>query len=363
MKRLLPFLLVFGAIAPPASAVDATAPAPCNGYHLEDEAGDQMMKMGGVFGIQGQPQKGPDNSDIQKVFFNYRAGKDGKKVLTANIQVAKLDKTVPPRQYSSGGIAWYVFYSYKGETRFVRAHNQTGSGVTYGVGTVDPDTGVYFTDEDTQGAFFEGPNGIIQIDVPESAGGKPGETLGGTLGSADGFTGGPDDQSGFNNTIDQTPNDGNSLELTGPEYVVTECPAAAPASSPGAPAASPAPFSSPPPAPAPPGDAGSPPPASDQRAASGAPLLSFSRSFKAAKRGKRVRVVVKASKPVTSLTVQLRDARSKVVARGGLKKLSGTGRIFFKLRRALKPGRYTIVANAKVDGASQRVTQAVAVRK
>jgi hypothetical protein len=73
--------------------------------------------------------------------------------------------------------------------------------------------------------------------------------------------------------------------------------------------------------------------------------------------------VVNASQPITALKVQLRDSRSRVVARGALKRLSRSGRVFFKIRRSLKAGRYSVVATAKAGGKTQRVTQAVFVSR
>ena len=361
--------LVAGAIAAPAHAVDAVTPAPCNGVLLEDPAGDQTMSPDGFFGTGAGSTKAPDNADVTNVFFNYRAGKDGKPVLTANIQVTKLDKTIPSKQYSTGGLAWYVYYVYKGESRFLRAHNQTGSEVTYAVGSIDNDTGVFTTDGETQGAFFEGPNGVVQIDVPEDVGGKLGEELGGVVGRVDGFSGGPDDVTGINNAFDSAPDDASISPPAGAPYTVAECPAAAPAAAPNPQPASPAPFSSPP---APSGGGGggggggTQPGAGSGGSEQSRPLLSFQRTFgsaKRAKKGKRLRITVTATQPVTALKVQLRDSRSRVVARGALKSLRSNGRVFFKIRRALKAGRYTVVATAKAGGKTQRVSQAVFVSR
>src|SRR3712207_5452469 len=236
--------IIAGAIAAPAHAVDAVTPAPCNGVLLEDPAGDQTMSPDGIFGTGAGSTKAPDNADVTNVFFNYRPGKDGKPVLTANIQVTKLDKTIPSKQYSSGGLAWYAYYVHKGESRFVRAHNQTGSSVTYGYGSIDNDTGVFTTEGTTQGAFFEGPNGVVQIDVPADHGGKVGEELGGVVGRVDGFTGGPDDVSGINNAFNSAPDDAAISPPAGASYTVAECPAGAAPAAQNPQPASPQPFSS-----------------------------------------------------------------------------------------------------------------------
>jgi hypothetical protein len=359
--------LVAGVAAAPAHAVDAVTPAPCAGVLLEDAAGDQSMSPDGFFGTGAGATKAPDNADITNAFFNYRAGKDGKKVLTANIQVTKLDKSIPSPQYSTGGLAWYAYYTFKGESRFVRAHNQTGDEVTYGYGVIDNDTGVFTTEGETQGAFFEGANGVVQIDMPAEAGGKLGDELGAVVARVDGFSGGPDDVSGINNAFDSAPDDAGITPPEGPPYTVTECPAGAAAAAPNPQPASPAPFSSPPAPSGGGGGGGSQPGAGGSGGSTqSTPFLSFQRTFgsaRRAKKGKRLRIAVTAQKPVTALKVQLRDSKSKVVARGALSRMGTKGRVFFKIRRALKAGRYTVVATAKAGGQTQRVTQAVFVSR
>ena len=368
-RHAVPVALVAAlAAAAPAHAVDKVKPAPCASIYLDDAPGDQLIEQD-PFGVGPKPipsKKGPDEADITNVFFNYREGSDGKKVLTANIQVTKLSLTIPSKQDSTGGLAWYVHFNHGDAIRFVRAHNQLGTGVTYAYGTVDPDTGVYLTDGQTKGAFFEGPGGVVQIDVPEELGGKAGEELGGAIAVADGFQAGPDDRSGINNHFDTAPNDASESEPSGPGYTVADCPAGSPRTAPG-PAVPATPAASTPDAPASGGGGGSTtaPPASGGGAsqAPARPLLTFQRVLKAAKKGKRLALTVSPSQPVTSLKLQLRDAKSKVVARGGLKRLKKAGKVRIKLRKALKPGRYTIVATAKAGGRTQRVTQAVFVKR
>jgi hypothetical protein len=95
-------------------------------------------------------------------------------------------------------------------------------------------------------------------------------------------------------------------------------------------------------------------------------LLAFQRVLgraRQARRGRRIRIAVTAAQPVRSLKIQLRDARGRVVARGALSRLGRSGRVFLKFRRAARAGRYTIVATARVGARTQRVTQAVAVRR
>lgn len=357
-----------------AFAVDAVTPAPCNGLHLEDASGDAMLTPQGGFGLpveQPGTKKGPDEADITGVFFNFRAGKDGKKVLTANIRVAKLSKDVPAPPDSSGGLAWYVIFTYKGAIRFVRAQNQTGDSVTYAYGTIDPDLGTYTTDGETKGAFFEGPNGIVQLDVPEELGGKPGEELGGALATVDAFSGGPDDASGINNNVDSAPDGATPTKPNGKAYTVTECPAEAPKAAPDPVPASPAPVSSPDTPPASTGSgsgsgSGAGSGTSSGSSASSRPVVAFSKvigSARKARKGRTLRVKVRSTRAITKLTVRLRDARGRVVARGKLRRLDGLGTLKLKIARSLKVGRYTARASALVDGRRQTVSQAVFAKR
>ena len=344
--------------AAPAHAVDAVTPAPCNGIHQDDAAGDAKLVPQAGFGLPIEPgaKKGPDETDITGLFFNYRAGKDGKKVLTANVQVAKLSKEVPSPPDSSGGIAWYVIFTYDGKTRFLRAHNMTGDEVTYAYGTIDPDLGTYTTDGETVGAFFEGANGVVQMDVPEEVGGKLGQELGGAVAIADVFSGGPDDVSGINNHVDTAPDDASATTPNGQAYTVTECPAAAPAAAPDAVPATPAPISSP----------GTTPPPSQGSGSSEKPPVTVSKfigSARKGKKGKTLRVKVRSNGSITDLKVQLRDAKGRTVAAGALKKLNGLGTLKLKVKRSLKKGRYTVRGSAKVNGATKTFSQAVFAKK
>ena len=81
------------------------------------------------------------------------------------------------------------------------------------------------------------------------------------------------------------------------------------------------------------------------------------------KKGRRITLTVRSSRPLTALRFQLRDANGKAVATGSLKKLNGNGKVRLKLRRAAAEGRYTMLVTAKVDGRSQRFTQAVFARR
>jgi hypothetical protein len=331
--------------AVPAAAVDDAKPAPCTAYLVTDKAGDSVVTPFGVL----PEHAGPANSDITGLFLNYRAGKDGKKVLTANIEIAKLDMTIPSPQDSTGGLAYYAIYTSEGKVRFVRAHNQTGTAVTYGFGTIDPDTGTYTTDGTTQGAFFEGDKGIVQIDVPEAAGGKLGAKLGGVFASVDGFYGGPDDASGFNNPFDTAPNDGNALAPNGKPYTVAECGAGGTPTTPTTPP------------PAGPDQPPTQPPSGTQEL----PLTVPSNLGSAKKAAKKKTLAFKAtaSKPITNLRIALQNSKKTIVGRAAIARLEGTKTLKLKFAKKPKKGTYTLVASGTVDGGQANKTLKVKIKK
>ena len=91
----------------PAGAADP-APTPCNGPLLNDPSGDQVYDpLGSADPFGAAEDTGPDSLDITSVFFNYKAGADGKKVLTANIVIKNLKADDIPDGAGSTGGNWY----------------------------------------------------------------------------------------------------------------------------------------------------------------------------------------------------------------------------------------------------------------
>src|SRR4051794_36244456 len=81
-----------------AKAADAPSspPVPCNGVMYKDAAGDQRIApIGGSDADAGYGTTGPANLDLREFFWNYAAGADGKKVLTANFVLDDLTTDVP----------------------------------------------------------------------------------------------------------------------------------------------------------------------------------------------------------------------------------------------------------------------------
>jgi hypothetical protein len=209
-------LAVAGLAAGPAHA--AVKPVKCDPeYLIEDSPGDAIAAPLGGLGSSTQKHAGPDNADITNVFLNFTKG-----VLTANIQLTDANLTLPAPTDTQGGLNYYLVYSLDGAVRFVRATNQTGTDMTYAYGTIDPDTGVYTTDGSTTGTLFEGKDGIVQIVVPDAAGGKKGTDLGGVEALADGITG-VNDVLGINNHFDEAPDGADVSSPNGFEYVVHDC--------------------------------------------------------------------------------------------------------------------------------------------
>jgi hypothetical protein len=210
----------------------AANPKPCNGLPLlEDATEDSIVAPLGGVGLGARSHPGAPNTDIENAWLSWEKGADGKKALTANIQLSAVDMTVPAPNDSQGGIAYYVFYKDGDTVRFLRAQNQLGQGFTFAAGHImnitlpSPlgNTTAYAKDADIPGKLFEGKDGVVQMTVPETAGAKAGATLGGVEAFADGFNGGPDDVSGFNNHFDAVPDEANPGDPVGVDYKVADC--------------------------------------------------------------------------------------------------------------------------------------------
>ena len=353
---LLALLALLVGTSGPAVAVDAAKPTPCAGMLLTDPSGDQSLNPLLPIGSETQPP----NMDATGLFFNYRADKDGKKVLTANIEVAKLDKTVPAQTDSQGGVYYYVIYSYADAVKFVDAHN-TGSEIVYEYGTIDPDIGTYTTDGTTAGTFFEGDKGIVQIDVPEAVGGKPGETLKGVIVTIDGIDIGTDHGNGINNHADTAPDDANVSEPNGPDYTVAECAGGGGGGGGATPTPTPAGGPTPQPTPGPGGGGGG--------ASTPTTLpVKFANSIgsaRKAKKGKKLKFAATAEQPVSNLKLTLKKLGGKgaTLATGKAASLkAGTTKVSIKLKKNLKKGVYTLLASGVVDGKTLKVGQKVAVK-
>lgn len=212
LRTSLSFVAAFAALAAvPANGQDTAKPVPCAGFLVTDPSGDAASYAGTV--------PAADNTDIKGVFF--RNDPDG--VLSANIQIANLDKSVPA---TSQGLDYYVFFQVGEATKFVRANN-TGGTITFDHGTDDPAQGLT-SDGATGGAFFEGPDGIIKLEIPEAV--LPAD--GGPLKNVVARTG--DNQLAVIFYVDVAPDDAETAALSTP---VKPCGVADPPARPAGPAA------------------------------------------------------------------------------------------------------------------------------
>src|SRR3954462_10411506 len=86
--------LAVAGIAP--GLAQAANPKPCNGAPLiEDATDDSLVKPLGGMPLSPSTGKhaGAPNEELENVWMSWEKGDDGKKVLTANIQLAKVDQT------------------------------------------------------------------------------------------------------------------------------------------------------------------------------------------------------------------------------------------------------------------------------
>jgi hypothetical protein len=196
----------------PAAAQTAEKPVPgCAGAAFLDGAGDQIFDptfLGAPVG------PGPESGDILRGWFlTDPAGQT-----TANIEIANLNTEIPA--YAQPGGHWYYMLFRRGDLdRFVRAAIQP-QGVTYAHGFLDFE-GVfllpaYNTQGPTTGRLFQGPNGVVQIDIPSDVA-PAGSPLDRPVAEAH-FIQGKDDFYGQHRYYDWAPDEG-----VGRTYTVQPC--------------------------------------------------------------------------------------------------------------------------------------------
>lgn len=95
-------------------------------------------------------------------------------------------------------------------------------------------------------------------------------------------------------------------------------------------------------APTPPPAAGPPTPATGPAPAPAPTGATLQLKTRSAKAGKKVKLAISSSGPVSNVVAQIRKG-SKVVAAGKLAKLSGSAKVTVKAKKALKAGGYTVV--------------------
>ena len=101
------------------------------------------------------------------------------------------------------------------------------------------------------------------------------------------------------------------------------------------------------------GDGGTAPGAAPGSTTPGPTGVTLQTNTKSAKRGKRVKLAVTSSGPVSNVVAQIRK-RKKVVATGKLARVSGKATISVKAKKALKAGSYTVVLRG-TDSAGAKI--------
>jgi hypothetical protein len=272
-------------------------------------------------------------------------------VLTANIEIANLSPDPFPTPLDSqGGVYYYVFFNVGDATYFVKSVNIDGNTVTFQYGGIEPLTPAfttYATNGDTPGKWFEGPDGVVQLDIPESIGGKLGTNITSVMAFVD-YIQGSDDMFGFNNHVDLAPDDATPGDATeGVPYTVTECPATA---APTAPITGPT---------GPTGPVGATTlPLSVSKVLDGA---------KKAKKKKALRLSLNATDTITDLSLSLKKKGGKGPTYASAKSASLTGTKTLKLKllkpKKFKGGTYTLLAKGTVNGTKLKATLVVKVKK
>lgn len=291
--------------ATPALAVDETKPTPCAGVLFTDPAGDQQripLAIGAT-----------SNMDITSVFVTKKAD-----VTSLNIVVTNLDKSMPPT--ALGGVDWLIYFTVGETVAYLRA-STNGTDVTYEHGIDDPTNGLT-PGGATSGAFFEGPDGVIQMDLPETYADQELKNV---------YANSAVNQFAVVAYADSAP-DGQE----GPNVTPVSCDPPAPPAVPAAGGAKSAPTSLP------------------------LSLPSSAGSAKKANKARKLKLKVKAKQAMSSVRLTLKKGKT-TIASGSAKSLSGTKTLTLKLKRnaKLKKGTYVLQASAKVDGKTLRTSRKV----
>lgn len=310
-------LLVTAMVIQPATAATPTFSG-C-GKFIKDKAGDASDPV---------QTPGPDEADIEGAWIDAGGPKP-----TLNLQIVDLTGSVPPPATS---ITYDATYSGVAEgNSFVRAYLDFAGMVAYEYGHQEELAGAsqrYVYAGDTEGEMFTGPHGVVRIVIPAEAGGKPGTVLKGV--TAETQVGrsaiGPA-------AVNVLPTRGLSYQNDNAalgSVTIGDC-AAPPAGGDGG-----TPTTTPGPSTAPSSQAGP------------APVKLVTRKIKRAKARKAVKVKLKTTEALTAVAVRLSKGRT-VYGTGRLSKLTKTGTVRFKLKKAIKKGTYAFDV-AGTDGQGRR---------
>jgi hypothetical protein len=307
----------------PAHAQDAAKPTPCAGMSFTDPKGDTSLSVSVL--DTGVPA--PDNHDITGGFFNYLPDESGTPILTANIQVANLTKDV---MELATGVSWYFFWDGSdGETYWVAGRVSAAGETAFDYGIVG--AGSLETQGETRGKLFEGPDGIIQINVPQrQTKAADGARLATTNASSRATFEIPVTGISFIPTTDDAPDSG-----IGKTYTVAQCPTASGAA---------------------------PTPGVTAPTSTTLPVKLVTSSTKASKgkKGKTLSLKVQSTEEVKNLSGALKKG-STSYGSGKLATLNGNGTLKIKLKKALKKGSYKLSASGTTAGGSRKASFAFKV--
>ena len=307
--RALALLLAasLAVLATPVLAQNAAAPQPgCAGVALTDPAGDAQRITG---------QAGPESADITSVFFTYADGK-----AYANMQLVDAQDELAP---GATGARWYISFKSGPTMYWVRATKTGPIESTFNYGHFDADES-RVSDGDTEGTFFTGPNGVIQIRIPAEIGGELGKSLTSVTGETS--------EAVVNQLlpIDET--------RAGKAYPVGACETGQ-----GPPGADPP--ATPPSAPQP-----------------DVVALQVAAPSKAKAKGRSLRLTVRSKDEVKAIEATLKKG-AKVIGKGSLARLEGKGTLKLKLARKAKKGSYTLeLTGTNPDGRSAALTTKLRLR-
>ena len=338
--RLALLIAAAGAlVAMPAGAQAPAKPVPtaCAPFSFTDPAGDaDLNTLAQNNGAPPSGQKPPDSHDITTGFFRYAPDAAGQNVLTANIVVTNLDKSVQP---GSLGVEWLMRWTLGGATySAVAQYTEATDALTATAGG----TATNAPRVDTTATLFEGKDGIVSIVIPvkdPALGGMDGKSITGTHAWSK-----VDFQSAAPN-VDEAPND-----EAGKAFKVIPC----------ADGAAPTPGTNPPP-PATPPNTSPPSPAPPAGPATLAlKVVAGKQAAKKVSKARRLVVRLQAGEPLKALTATLK-AGKRTVGKGKLASIGGKGKLTLKVPKKIKKATYTLSISAtKADG--RKASTAVQVR-
>jgi len=269
----------------------------------------------------------PREAEIEGAFVEAGAAKP-----TVNLIIADLTGSAPAPATS---VTYNAIYSATaGTTNFVRAHIDFTGTVVFEYGHLEDLTATtrYVYDGDTEGKLFTGEHGVVQLVIPEAAGGKAGTALKAITAQT---------QVGRTTVVpgstNQSPSRGLSFQNDDAAIGTVTLGPCAPDSAPSTPAPAAATTVS----------------TTPTTQGTGALKVSLvTKKVKVVKPGKSVTLKLKASSPLTAVGLRISKG-SKVYGTAKASKVKGTTTIKVRVAKGLKKGTYALDV-AGTDSAGKR---------